>query len=61
MSDNKLHVISIRLNGNNYYYWSYVMEKFIVDKGMWEHVVGITLPPKGTKKDDYAATLLKWQ
>ena len=60
MSEDKLQAISIRLNGKNYSYWSYVMENFIVDKEVSGHVTGTTVPPSDTKKDHYAASLLKW-
>ena len=37
------------------------MKNFIMGKGMWGHVASTTLPRKDNKKNNYAATLLKWQ
>jgi hypothetical protein len=36
----------VRLDGNNYLYWSYVMRNFLKSKKMWGYVNGTPVKPK---------------
>lgn len=62
MSGDKSQAISVRLNGQNYAYWSHVMKNFVVGKRVWGHVDGSTPQPSSdTKAEGYNATVLeKW-
>lgn len=43
--DDSLQSISVRLDGNNYSYWSYVMRNFLKGKRMWGYVSGVLSKP----------------
>jgi len=38
--------MSVRLDGKNYLYWSYVMRNFFKDKRMWGYISGTFVKPK---------------
>ena len=44
--DDSLQSISMRLDGKNYSYWSYVMRNFIKGKKMWGYVSGTYVIPR---------------
>ena len=46
--------MSVRLDGKNYSYWSYVMRNFFKSKKMWEYVSGTYMVPKNTEEGDVA-------
>jgi hypothetical protein len=52
--DYSLQSVSVRLNGKNYSYWSYVMRNFFKSKKMWEYVSGTYVIPKNTEEGDVA-------
>ena len=54
--DDSLQSVSVRLNGKNYSYWSYVMRNFLKGKTLWGYVSGISVQPKTT--DVNFATLI---
>ena len=41
-----LQFVSVRLDGNNYLYWSYVIRNFLKSKKMWGYVNGTPVKPK---------------
>jgi hypothetical protein len=43
--DDSLQSVSVRLDGKNYSYWSYVMINFLKGKMMWEYVSGTYMIP----------------
>jgi hypothetical protein len=46
--DNSLQSVSVRLDGKNYSYLSYVMIYFFKGKKMWGYVSGILMKPRNT-------------
>jgi hypothetical protein len=44
--------VSVRLDGKNYSYWSYVMRNFLKDKKMWAYVSRTYIIPKNTEEGD---------
>ena len=38
--DDSLPSVSVRLDGKNYSYWSYVMRNFLKAKKLWGYVIG---------------------
>src|SRR2546430_5650523 len=57
--DDSLQSISMKLDGKNYSYWSYVMRNFLKGKKMWGYVCGTSVKPKDTEKE-YEALLETW-
>jgi len=58
--DDSLQLVSVRLDGKNYLYWSYVIRNFIKGKKMWGYVSGTYVIPKNTEEGD--ATLIdRWK
>ena len=57
--DDSLQSISVKLDGKNYSYWSYVMRNFLKGKKMWGYVCGTSVKPKDTEKE-YEALLETW-
>lgn len=49
--DDYLQFVSVQINGQYYYYWSYVMENFLKGKRMWSYVDGTSVEPTD-KKDE---------
>ena len=45
-----LQSVSVRLDGKNYSYWSYVMRNFLKSKKMWRYISGTYVAPKNTEK-----------
>ncbi|XP_062086978.1 uncharacterized protein LOC133793695 [Humulus lupulus] len=58
--DDSLQSISVRLDGNNYSYWNYVMKKNLKGKKMWGYVSGTLVKPTNDKAD-YATLLDNWE
>jgi hypothetical protein len=50
--DDSLQSVSVRLDGKNYLYWSYVMKNFLKGKKIWGYVSGTYVIPKNTKEGD---------
>jgi hypothetical protein len=50
--DDSLQSVSVRLDGKNYSYWSYVMRNFLKGKKMWGYVSGTYVVPKNTEEGD---------
>ena len=48
--DDSLQSVSVRLDGKNYSYWSYVMRNFLKGKKMWEYVSGTFVIPRNINK-----------
>jgi hypothetical protein len=48
--DDSLQSVTVRLDGKNYSYWSYVMRNFFKDKKMWEYVSGTYIIPKNIEE-----------
>ncbi|KAK0583513.1 hypothetical protein LWI29_037703 [Acer saccharum] len=59
--DDSLQSISVRLDGKNYSYWSYVMKNFLKGKKIWGYVSGILGEPKDKKAENYADLLDVWE
>ncbi|KAK4478679.1 hypothetical protein RD792_014172 [Penstemon davidsonii] len=60
-SGDSLQSISVRLNGKNFSYWSYVMKNFLKGKKMWGYVTGIEVKPTTNYGADYAKLLDIWE
>ncbi|KAK4485459.1 hypothetical protein RD792_008100 [Penstemon davidsonii] len=60
-SGDSLQSISVRLNGKNFSYWSYVMKNFLKGKKMWGYVTGIEVKPTTDSGADYAKLLDIWE
>jgi hypothetical protein len=43
--DDSLQSVSVRLDGKNYSYWSYVMRNFLKGKKMWRYISGTYVVP----------------
>ena len=52
--DDSVQYISVRLDGKNYSYWSYVKQNFFKGKKMWEYVSGTYVVPKNIEEGDVA-------
>ena len=50
--DDSLQFVSVRLDGKNYSYWSYVMKNFLRGKKMWGYVSGTYMIPKNIEEGD---------
>ena len=57
--DDSLQSISVKLDGKNYSYWSYVMRNFLKGKKMWGYVCGTSAKSKATDKE-YETLLETW-
>ena len=57
--DDSLQSVSVRLNGKNYSYWSYVMRNFLKSKKLWGYVSGISVLPK-TTDTNFASLIDAW-
>jgi len=57
--DDLLQSVSVRLDGKNYLYWSYVMRIFFKGKKKCGYVSGTYVVPKNTKKGDGKQTMLR--
>jgi hypothetical protein len=51
-TDDSIQSVSVRLDENNYSYWSYVIKNFFKGKKMWGYVSGTYMIPKNTKERD---------
>lgn len=58
--DDSLQSVSVRLDGKNYSYWSYVMRNFLKGKKMWGYVSGTFVKPVQTN-EDYQNLLDIWE
>jgi hypothetical protein len=58
--DDSLQSMSVRLDGKNYSYWSYIMRNFLKGKNIWGYVSGTYVVPKNTKEGD-AALIDAWE
>jgi hypothetical protein len=58
--DDSLQSMSVRLDGKNYLYWSYIMRNFLKGKKMWGYVSGIYVVPKNTEEGD-VASIYAWE
>jgi hypothetical protein len=52
--DDSLQSVSVRLDGKNYSYWSYVMQKFFKVKNFWGYISGTYMVPKKTEERNVA-------
>ncbi|XP_022866162.1 uncharacterized protein LOC111385969 [Olea europaea var. sylvestris] len=59
-SDDSLQSMSVRLDGKNYSYWSYVMRNFLKGKKMWGFISGISVKPENTN-EGYTALIDAWE
>ena len=48
--DDSLQSVSVRLDGNNYSYWSYVIRNFLKGKKMWGYISGTSMIPRNIDK-----------
>jgi hypothetical protein len=53
--DDSLQSMSMRLDGKNYSYWSYVMRNFHKGKKMWGYVSETYVVPKNTEEGNIAS------
>jgi hypothetical protein len=58
--DDSLHSVSVRFDGKNYSYWSYVMQNVLKGKKMWGYVSGNYMVSKNTKEGD-ATVIDAWE
>jgi len=58
--DDSLQSVSVRLDGKNYSYWSYVMRNFLKGKKMWGYISGTYVVPKNIEERD-AALIDAWE
>jgi len=58
--DDSLQSVSVRLDGKNYSYWSYVMRNFLKGKKIWGYVSGIYTIPKNIEEGD-AVLIDTWE
>ncbi|XP_050134651.1 uncharacterized protein LOC126610561 [Malus sylvestris] len=59
--DDSLQAIGVRLNGNNYVYWAYVMKNFLIGKGLWGYVSGTISVPNNPKDEKHVDLLAIWE
>ena len=60
-SDSLQAVISVKLNGPNYGYWSDAMTHFLTGKGVWDYVDGTTVKPSDGTREGYETEVKKWK
>ncbi|XP_028113904.1 uncharacterized protein LOC114311941 [Camellia sinensis] len=60
MSDS-LQAISVKLVGDNYVYWAYVMKKFLLDKNVWDVVTSDSPMPTDANVEKFQDLLSTWQ
>jgi hypothetical protein len=53
--NDSLQSVSMRLDGKNYSYWSYVMRNFLNGKKIWGYVNGTYVISKNTEEGDAAS------
>ena len=58
--DDSLQYVSVRLDGKNYSYWSYVVRNFLKGKKLWGYVIGTSVKPKSTN-ENYTTELDTWE
>ena len=58
--DDSLQSMSVRLDGKNYSYWSYVMRNILKGKKLWGYVIGTSVKSKSTN-ESYAIELDTWE
>ncbi|KAL9360386.1 hypothetical protein Peur_048509 [Populus x canadensis] len=58
--DDSLQSVSVRLDGKNYSYWSYVMRNFLKGKKIWGYVSGTYMIPKNIEERD-AVLIDTWE
>ncbi|TQD70136.1 hypothetical protein C1H46_044329 [Malus baccata] len=59
--DDSLQAIGVKLHGNNYVYWAYVMKNFLIGKGLWGYVSGKVSIPDKPKDENYDELLTAWE
>ncbi|KAL5767969.1 hypothetical protein ACOSP7_014550 [Xanthoceras sorbifolium] len=59
--DDSLQSISVKLDGRNYSYWSYVMKNFLIGKNKWNYISGAYIKPINDKLENYAQLVENWQ
>jgi hypothetical protein len=52
--DGSLQSMSVRLDGKNYSYWSYVMQNFLKGKKIWGYINETYVVPKKTEERNVA-------
>lgn len=58
--DDSLRSVSVRLDGKNFSYWSYVMRNFLKGKKMWGYVSETYMVPKNNE-EKYAELIDTWE
>ena len=58
--DNSLQFVSVRLDGKNNLYWSYVMRNFLKGKNLWGYVTRTWVKPKSIDKG-YVVDIDTWE
>jgi len=58
--DDSLQSVSVRLDGKNYLYWSYVKRNFLKSKKMWGYISGTYVVPKNTE-EEVTASIDIWE
>ena len=58
--DNPLQSVSVRLDGKNNLYWSYVMRNFHKGKKLWGYVTRTCVKPKSIDKE-YVVDIDTWE
>jgi len=58
--DDSLQSVSVRLDENNYSYWSYVIRNFLKGKKMWGYISGTSMIPRNIDKS-YTALIYTWE
>ncbi|KAL5835118.1 hypothetical protein ACOSQ4_014615 [Xanthoceras sorbifolium] len=59
--DDSLQSISVKLDGRNYSYWSYVMKNFLIGKNKWNYISGAYIKSIDDKVENYAQLVENWQ
>ena len=49
--DSSLQSMSVKLDVNNYSYWSYVIRNFFKGKKLWEYFIRTCVKPKSTNEN----------
>jgi hypothetical protein len=57
--DDSLKSFSVQVNGENYFYWNYVMKNFLKGKKMWSYVDRTLVKPTDKKDEAKYATELE--
>lgn len=47
-SIDQVHAINIQLNGTNYTYWAYLMQKFLIGKELRSYIDGSLIVPNAS-------------